>query len=40
LAWWLPLQFKHLKECGHGSSFSISNLGGLILSLTLQHHAK
>ena len=36
-AWWLPLQFEHLKEWGHGSPFLVSSLGGLILSLALQH---
>jgi len=37
-AWWSPLQFEHLKEWGHGSPFLVSSLGGLILSLALQHH--
>ena len=36
-AWWSPLQFEHLKEWGHGSPFLVSNLGGLILALPLQH---
>jgi len=29
LAWWLPLQFKHLNVWGHGSPFFISSLGRL-----------
>ena len=37
-AWCLSLQFKHLKECRQGTSFLVSNLGGLILSLALQHY--
>jgi len=38
-AWCLSLQFKHLKKCGQGMPFLVSNLGGLILLLALQHHA-
>ena len=40
LAWCLPLQLRHLKECRQGSPFLVSNLGGLILSLALQHQVK
>ena len=36
-AWWLPWQFKHLNEWGHGMSFLVFSLGGLILGLALQH---
>ena len=39
-ATWEPLQLRHLNKCGYGSSFLVSNLGRLSLSLALQHHAK
>ena len=32
-----PLQLEHLNEWGHGSPFLVSNLGGLVLALALQH---
>ena len=35
--WWSPLQLEHLKEWGQGLPFLVSNLGGLILVLALQH---
>jgi len=38
-AWWLPLQFKHLNMWGYGSPFLVSNLGGLVFLLALQHYA-
>ena len=37
LAWWSPLQLKHLNEWGHGLPFLVSSLGGLILAFALQH---
>jgi len=37
-AWYLPLQFRHLNECGQGSSFLVYNLRELILLLVLQYH--
>jgi len=37
-AWWSPQQFRHLNEWGHGSPFFVSNWGGLIFLLALQHH--
>jgi len=37
-AWWFPWQFKYLNEWRQGSPFFVSNLGGLILSFSLQHH--
>ena len=40
LAWWLPLQLRHLNMWGHGSPFLVSSLGRLILSLALQHQMK
>ena len=40
LAWYLPLQLRHLNEWGQGSPFFVSNLGGLVFSLALQHHVK
>jgi len=39
-AWCSPLQLRHLNEWGHSSPFFVSNLGGLIFLLALQHHAK
>ena len=39
-AWWFLLQFKHLKEWEQGFSYLVSNLGRLVFSLSLQHHAK
>ena len=38
--WWSSLQFEYLKMCGHSSPFFISNLGGLVFLLVLQHQAK
>ena len=36
-AWWSPLQLEHLNEWEQGSPFLVSSLGGLVLSLALQH---
>ena len=36
---WDSLQLRHLKLWGHGSPAFVSNLGGLVLKLALQHHA-
>ena len=40
LAWWLSLQFKHLNVWGQGLLFFVSNLGGLVFFLALQHYMK
>ena len=37
-AWWSSLQLEHLNECGQGSPFLVSSLGGLVFGLALQHH--
>ena len=37
-AWWSPQQFEHLKEWGHSSLCFVSNHGGFIFALALQHH--
>ena len=36
--WWSPLQLGHLKVCGQGSPFFVSNLGELVLELALQYY--
>ena len=36
---WSPLQLMHLKVWGHSLPCLVSNLGGLVLGLALQHQA-
>jgi len=38
-AWWSPQQFEHLKEWEHSSPCFVSNYGGFIFALALQHYA-